>query len=116
MADPLIGKFFIAFDPQEAKGLDRDMGWNGQVRSRVKDGVYLVRLMRAAPLVLAGIIEFDKQIMVSLDDMRDWEFFDSREAWAETFEEYAERSNQRLRQKRSDTHYTASGSSPGAKK
>jgi hypothetical protein len=115
MADLLIGKFFISFQAnKEEQGLDRRVNWNGQVRSHVKEGMYLVKLMNEITTVLAGVISFDKQIMVSLDDMKDWEFFDSREAWEESYGEYAERANERFRPKRSDTHYTASGSSPGA--
>jgi hypothetical protein len=114
MADPLIGKFFIAFKPdKDAQGLDRDVTWNGQVRSRVKEGMYLVKLMNAFTLVLAGMVEFDKQIMVALDDMKDWEFFDSPEAWSDSYGKYAQRANERIRQQR-DTHFSASGSSPGS--
>jgi hypothetical protein len=70
MADPLIGKFFSSYEVSK-EGV-REIVWNGQIRSRVKEGLYLVKLVNALNLVAAGIVSFEKQIMVPLDDMKNW--------------------------------------------
>lgn len=114
MADPLIGKFFTSYQDSKSHPGVREQVWNGQVRSRVKEGLYLVKLMNALNLVLAGIVSFDKQIMVPLDKMQDWEFFDSRQAWEENYIEYDRQANARAGMKREGSCWTASGSSPGA--
>jgi hypothetical protein len=108
MADPLIGKFFSSYEVSK-EGV-REIVWNGQIRSRVKEGLYLVKLVNALNLVAAGIVSFEKQIMVPLDDMKNWEFFDSREAWGESYAEYDRKANARILKQDSD--FTASGSSP----
>ncbi|HEX9639823.1 MAG TPA: hypothetical protein VGB13_00760 [Candidatus Krumholzibacteria bacterium] len=87
MADPLIGKFFSAYKTKE--GGEREMTWNGQVRSRVKEGVYLVKVMDAVSLVMIGMVSFAMQTMVSLDEMKEWEFFDSRDEWESSYGAYA---------------------------
>jgi len=89
VADPLIGKFFSSYKPADDEHPYRQLYWNGQIRGRVRDGLYMVKLMNAMALVLGGEVSFDKQIMVSLEDMKDWEFSDSPEAWRESFNAYA---------------------------
>ena len=99
MADPLIGKFFSAYKIKDNG--EREMTWNGQVRSRVKEGVYLVKVMDAVALVMVGAVSFAMQTMVSLDEMKSWEFFDSREDWGESYGQYAQRMNALAQAKRS---------------
>ncbi len=98
MADPLIGKFFSSYEV--SKDGVRELIWNGQIRSRVKEGLYLVKLVNALNLVAAGIVSFEKQIMVPLEDMKGWEFFDSREAWGENYAEYSREWDARRRSAR----------------
>jgi hypothetical protein len=108
MADPLIGKFFSSYLDSKTEPGARDIVWNGQVRSRVKEGLYLVKIMNAVTLVLTGMVDWDRQVMVSLDEMKGWEFFDSREAWAENFGAW-------VRQDRAESQHShaESGTSPG---
>lgn len=83
--DPLIGKLFNEFKVVDG---ERAIIHTGQVRSRVREGVYLVRIMNALTLVAAGFVEFDKQRVVKLEDMGDWEFFETPEAWGQAYAEY----------------------------
>jgi hypothetical protein len=100
MTDPLIGKFFSSYRESKAEPGARDVVWNGQICSRVKEGLYLVKLVNALNLVTMGIVSFDKQIMVPLEDMKGWELFDSREAWAENYEVWAQEAQKRSRRER----------------
>jgi len=77
VADPLVGKHFYSFAPQEQHpGAPCPVVESGgQVRSRVRDGVYLVRLVNW----LSGQLE--KQVLVSLDKMAGWEFYEDPDAW-----------------------------------
>ena len=93
MADPLVGKFFQSFKPADNDHPYRQLVWNGQIRSRVRDGLYMVKLVNALALVLGGQVVFDKQIMVPLEDMREWEFFDSPEAWRDAYSTYDRMAN-----------------------
>jgi len=76
-ADPLIGKHFYSFAPKEQhpNAPVPVVEWSGQVRNRVRDGVYLVRLVNE----LTG--QFDKQVLMSLDKMSDWCFYDDPDEW-----------------------------------
>jgi hypothetical protein len=91
MADPLTGKFFFTYHSQKPDLPFRELSSLGQVRTRVRDGLYLVKHVNALTFFLTGIVEFNKQVMVSLDEMRDWEFFDSPEAWRDAYNAYDQR-------------------------
>ena len=88
MADPRTGKFFRSFEPATQDPAYRPIRWQGQVRSRVRDGLYMVKFIDAVMLVEAGSVVFNTQRMVSLDEMKDWEFFDSPEAWRDALLAY----------------------------
>ena len=82
MADPIVGKFFHSFAP-EGTYIDpptRIVEWQGQVRSKVRDGLYLVRLHN----FISG--EPGDQLLVPVEKMMDWRFYDSREEWAGWYE------------------------------
>lgn len=117
MADPLIGKFFAAYEESKTVGGKKGMTWNGQIRSRVKEGLYLVRLMSAIELVMLGRVSFEAQVMVAIDKMEHWVFFDSRQEWAEHYAGWSREQESESEAKRAaakkDTAFTKSGSSPG---
>jgi hypothetical protein len=80
-ADPLIGKHFYLFAPKEQHP-DAPVPvveCAGQVRSRVRDGLYLVRLINW----LTG--QFERQVLVTLDKMNGWTFYDDPDAWRDWY-------------------------------
>jgi len=95
MADPLTGKFFIAYmsPKKQEQYLDpptRLIQFMGQVRSRVRDGAYLVKTLDGALYMLSGFVAFSNdQNVVRVEQMDDWSFFDSREAFDATYNAYA---------------------------
>ncbi len=72
--------------------------------------MYLVKVMNAVSLVMLGRVEWTQQTMVSLDEMKGWDFFDSRDEWAESFAAWDRQQNTK-----NQRPYAESGSSPGAK-
>jgi hypothetical protein len=90
--DPLIGKYFSCY--RERRGF-REVVWSGQISDSVKFGWYLVNVIDALTAVLTGGVSFSKQIVVPVEEMRDWELFDSLEAWCDDYAEYNEIANKR---------------------
>jgi len=73
MADPLVGKFFHTFEKDD-DGAALVFYNRGQVRSRVKEGLYLV-------VFLHDDGDGHKQVLRSTEAMANWMFFDDPTAW-----------------------------------
>jgi hypothetical protein len=96
VSNALRGKFFHSYvsDEEQQQYINpptRIMEYHGQVLRQAKNGVYLVRLANALALVGAGIVDFDKQILVPVEKMIGWDFYDSQDDWAAAFNENARR-------------------------
>ena len=83
MADSLVGKFFHSFVPEGTyvNPPTKIVQWQGQVRSKVRDGLYLVRLydwMMGHP---------SNEHLIPLEKMLDWQFYSSPEDWKDWYEQ-----------------------------
>lgn len=70
-----VGRFFFSFKNDELQ-------WQGQIASKVSEGVFLVRLHEWT----TG--ESSSQVLFSVADMMGWKFYDSAEAWRSALAEY----------------------------
>jgi hypothetical protein len=70
-----IGRFFFSFKNDELQ-------WQGQIISKVSEGVFLVQLHEWT----TG--ESSSQVLFSLPDMMGWKFYDTFEDWRSALAEY----------------------------
>jgi hypothetical protein len=70
-----VGRFFFSFTNDELQ-------WQGQIISKVSEGVFLVRLYEWT----TG--ESSSQVLFSVSDMMGWKFYDTTEAWRSALAEY----------------------------
>jgi hypothetical protein len=70
-----VGKFFFSFKNDELQ-------WQGQIISKVSEGVFLVQLHEWA----TG--ESNSQILFSVSDMMSWKFYDTADDWRSALAEY----------------------------
>ena len=70
-----VGRFFFSFKNDELQ-------WQGQIASKVNEGVFLVRLHGWT----TG--ESSSQVLFSVADMMGWKFYDSAEGWRSALAEY----------------------------
>jgi len=70
-----VGRFFFSFKNDELQ-------WQGQIISKVSEGVFLVRLHEWT----TG--EPSSQVLFSLPDMMGWKFYDTAEDWRSALAEY----------------------------
>jgi hypothetical protein len=86
MADAIVGKFFHSFEPEGTyiNPPTRIVKWQGQIRSKVKDGIYLVQLHDWI-IGAAG-----DQILVPIEQMMDWKFYDDPADWRHWYEKIYE--------------------------
>jgi len=70
-----IGKFFFSFKNEELQ-------WQGQIISKVSEGVFLVQLHEWA----RG--KSSDQVLFSVADMMSWKFYDTADDWRSALNEY----------------------------
>ena len=77
LANPcdFVGRFFFSFKNDELQ-------WQGQIISKVSEGVFLVRLREWT----TG--ESSSQVLFSVADMMGWKFYDTAEDWRSALAEY----------------------------
>jgi hypothetical protein len=80
LANPcdFVGKFFFSFKNDELQ-------WQGQIISKVTEGVFLVRLHEWNEWTTG---ESSSQVLFSVADMMGWKFYDSAEDWRSALAEY----------------------------
>ncbi len=77
LTDPhdFVGKFFFSFKNGELQ-------WQGQIISKVSEGVFLVQLHEWT----RG--ESSDQVLFSVPDMMSWKFYDTADDWRSALGEY----------------------------
>ena len=70
-----IGKFFFSFKNDELQ-------WQGQIISKVSEGVFLVQLHQWTTGETSG------QFLVPVPDVMSWKFFDTASDWRSALGEY----------------------------
>lgn len=64
----LVGKFFHSYK-------NGKISWQGHIIQKLSDTKYLVQLFEWV------MGEASDQVIVELDDMKDWKFYDDKESW-----------------------------------